>query len=242
MQAEGAAFGAALQALWALARAQRGHVDLRHHRAPRQRRSRALRTPGSGSQRCLCTGLCTLPQSFRCHHAAPARLMAPPRHPYNDRSTHHERTPFIGAKGYFPGVGRIPFEGRARTIRLPSRSTMPAGSSVARPCREHLRFAVCYWHTFCNAGHDPFGPGTRRDSVGGRRHWPRQKQRWTQRSSSSQAGRAVLVLPRYRPGAGCRRHRPVPEEPFAYGGPGQSTPGGLASSCCGATCSRTRAT
>ncbi len=27
---------------------------------------------------------------------------------------------------------------------------------------EHLRFAVCYWHTFTNAGHDPFGPGTRR--------------------------------------------------------------------------------
>ncbi len=27
--------------------------------------------------------------------------------------------------------------------------------------REHLRFAVCYWHSFCNAGHDPFGPGTR---------------------------------------------------------------------------------
>ncbi|MEG3049410.1 MAG: xylose isomerase, partial [Thermomonas sp.] len=26
----------------------------------------------------------------------------------------------------------------------------------------HLRFAVCYWHTFCNAGADPFGPGTRR--------------------------------------------------------------------------------
>jgi xylose isomerase len=26
---------------------------------------------------------------------------------------------------------------------------------------EHLRFAVCYWHSFCGAGHDPFGPGTR---------------------------------------------------------------------------------
>ena len=26
---------------------------------------------------------------------------------------------------------------------------------------EHLRFAVCYWHTFCADGGDPFGPGTR---------------------------------------------------------------------------------
>jgi xylose isomerase len=27
--------------------------------------------------------------------------------------------------------------------------------------REHLRFAVCYWHSFCGVGGDPFGPGTR---------------------------------------------------------------------------------
>jgi xylose isomerase len=25
---------------------------------------------------------------------------------------------------------------------------------------EHLRFAICYWHTFCATGADPFGPGT----------------------------------------------------------------------------------
>ena len=25
---------------------------------------------------------------------------------------------------------------------------------------KHLRFAVCYWHTFCGKGGDPFGPGT----------------------------------------------------------------------------------
>ncbi|NJK33350.1 MAG: hypothetical protein HC927_13640, partial [Deltaproteobacteria bacterium] len=25
---------------------------------------------------------------------------------------------------------------------------------------EHLRFAVCYWHTFKGTGGDPFGPGT----------------------------------------------------------------------------------
>jgi xylose isomerase len=27
--------------------------------------------------------------------------------------------------------------------------------------REHLRFSICYWHTFCATGSDPFGPGTR---------------------------------------------------------------------------------
>jgi xylose isomerase len=27
--------------------------------------------------------------------------------------------------------------------------------------RDHLRFSICYWHTFCAEGGDPFGPGTR---------------------------------------------------------------------------------
>ena len=26
--------------------------------------------------------------------------------------------------------------------------------------REHFKFAVAYWHTFCGKGADPFGPGT----------------------------------------------------------------------------------
>ena len=34
---------------------------------------------------------------------------------------------------------------------------MIAGKSM----KEHLRFAVAYWHTLCNTGGDPFGPGTR---------------------------------------------------------------------------------
>ena len=26
--------------------------------------------------------------------------------------------------------------------------------------KEHMRFAIAYWHTFCGTGEDPFGPGT----------------------------------------------------------------------------------
>ena len=26
--------------------------------------------------------------------------------------------------------------------------------------KEHLRFAIAYWHSFCGDGSDPFGPGT----------------------------------------------------------------------------------
>ncbi len=72
-------------------------------------------------------------------------------------------TPFIGKREYFPGIGRIPFEGQrfgqpAGVQGLRRRASRIGGKTMA----EHLRFAVCYWHTFTNAGHDPFGPGTRR--------------------------------------------------------------------------------
>ena len=26
--------------------------------------------------------------------------------------------------------------------------------------KEHFKFAIAYWHTFCGVGSDPFGPGT----------------------------------------------------------------------------------
>jgi xylose isomerase len=71
-------------------------------------------------------------------------------------------TPFTGKREYFPGIGHIPFEGRASDNPLAFK-VYDAGKKVGdKTMAEHLRFAVCYWHTFGNAGHDPFGPGTRR--------------------------------------------------------------------------------
>ena len=72
------------------------------------------------------------------------------------------QTPFIGQREYFPGIGRIPFEG-PRSDNPLAFKVYEAGRKIGdRTMAEHLRFAVCYWHTFTNAGHDPFGPGTRR--------------------------------------------------------------------------------
>lgn len=66
-----------------------------------------------------------------------------------------------GDTEFFPGIGRIPFEGRGSRNPLAFKSydadRVIAGKSMA----EHLRFAVCYWHSFCAPGADPFGPGTR---------------------------------------------------------------------------------
>ena len=69
--------------------------------------------------------------------------------------------PYIGAKEYFPGIGRIPFEGRGSDNPLAFKVYDANKVVGGKTMQEHLRFAVCYWHTFCNAGHDPFGPGTR---------------------------------------------------------------------------------
>ena len=70
--------------------------------------------------------------------------------------------PFIGAKEYFPGIGAIPFEGRDSDNPLAFKVYDAQKKIGGKTMRDHLRFAVCYWHTFCNAGADPFGPGTRK--------------------------------------------------------------------------------
>ena len=77
---------------------------------------------------------------------------------------------FIGAKEYFPGIGRIPFEGRGSDNPLAFKVYDADKKHRRQDHGEHLRFAVCYWHSFCNAGHDPFGPGTRALSRGSRHH------------------------------------------------------------------------
>ena len=71
------------------------------------------------------------------------------------------RSLFIGKQEYFPGIGPIPYEGPGSDNPL-SFKAYDAGRVVGtKTMEEHLRFAVCYWHTFCADGGDPFGPGTR---------------------------------------------------------------------------------
>ncbi|WP_329741353.1 xylose isomerase [Dyella sp. A6] len=71
-------------------------------------------------------------------------------------------TPFIGKQEYFGGIGSIPYEGPASDNPLSFKYYDAKKKIGDKTMAEHLRFAVCYWHSFCNAGHDPFGPGTRR--------------------------------------------------------------------------------
>ncbi len=68
---------------------------------------------------------------------------------------------YIGAKEYFPGIGKIGFEGRDSDNPLAFK-VYDANKTIGdKTMAEHLRFAVAYWHSFCGNGADPFGPGTR---------------------------------------------------------------------------------
>ena len=67
---------------------------------------------------------------------------------------------FIGDKEYFSGVGAIPFEGPGSDNPLAYKFYDANKKIGEKTMKEHLRYAVCYWHTFCAKGSDPFGPDT----------------------------------------------------------------------------------
>ena len=61
---------------------------------------------------------------------------------------------------YFPQVGKIVYEGPDSDNPLAFRHYDAGEVIMGKTMAEHLRFAVCYWHTFKGLGGDPFGPGT----------------------------------------------------------------------------------
>ncbi len=66
----------------------------------------------------------------------------------------------LGNKEYFPGIGKIEFEGKESKNPLAFKWYNPNQVVRGKTMKEHLRFAIAYWHTFCGEGGDPFGPGT----------------------------------------------------------------------------------
>jgi xylose isomerase len=67
---------------------------------------------------------------------------------------------FVGNKEFFPGIGKIKFEGPDSRNPLAFKWYDENRLIGGKTMKEHLRFAVAYWHTFCGTGGDPFGPGT----------------------------------------------------------------------------------
>jgi xylose isomerase len=61
---------------------------------------------------------------------------------------------------YFPNVPSILYEGPKSSNPLAFRWYNADEVVDGKSMRDHLRFAVCYWHTFRGTGADPFGSAT----------------------------------------------------------------------------------
>ena len=61
---------------------------------------------------------------------------------------------------FFKNIDTIPFEGAESHNPLAFRHYNPDEMVMGKPLKDHLRFAVCYWHNFVWPGNDPFGGQT----------------------------------------------------------------------------------
>ena len=61
---------------------------------------------------------------------------------------------------YFDQLDRVRYEGPKSTNPLAFRHYNPDELVLGKRMEDHLRFAACYWHTFCWNGADMFGVGS----------------------------------------------------------------------------------
>ena len=66
----------------------------------------------------------------------------------------------LAKQDYFKGIDKITYEGRDSDNPLAFKFYNPDQIVAGKSMREHFKFAIAYWHTFCGQGSDPFGPGT----------------------------------------------------------------------------------
>ncbi|MCL3781247.1 xylose isomerase [Prolixibacteraceae bacterium JC049] len=69
--------------------------------------------------------------------------------------------PLIGKTEYFPNIGKIEYKGRDSKDPLAFKWYDAEAVVGGKTMKEHLRFAMAYWHTLTGEGGDPFGPGTK---------------------------------------------------------------------------------
>ena len=63
-------------------------------------------------------------------------------------------------KEFFPQIPYVTYEGAKSSNPFAFRRYDPERVILGKPMREHLRFAMSYWHTMCADGTDMFGVGT----------------------------------------------------------------------------------
>jgi xylose isomerase len=65
------------------------------------------------------------------------------------------------SKEFFPGIGKIKFEGNKSKNPLAFRWYDEKQVVLGKTMKDWFRFSMAYWHTLCAEGGDPFGPGTK---------------------------------------------------------------------------------
>ena len=63
-------------------------------------------------------------------------------------------------KEFFSSVPSVLYEGSASSNPMAFHQYNPDEVILGKSMREHLRFALSYWHTMCGDGTDMFGRGT----------------------------------------------------------------------------------
>ena len=101
---------------------------------------------------------------------------------------------------FFPDVPKIQYGGPKSRNPLEFKHYNPDEVVGGKTMKEHLRFSVVYWHTFCNPLSDPFGVGHRHAALGRRQQLGRQRPAQGQGRLRvlREARGAVLRLPRSR--------------------------------------------
>jgi len=61
---------------------------------------------------------------------------------------------------YFENVSKVNYEGINSTNMYSFKYYNPEEMIAGKSMKEHLRFAMSYWHTLCATGNDPFGSAT----------------------------------------------------------------------------------
>ncbi|MDE6268063.1 MAG: xylose isomerase [Muribaculaceae bacterium] len=67
----------------------------------------------------------------------------------------------MAKKEYFPGIGKIKFEGKDSYNPMAYRYYDAEKIVLGKPMKEWLKFAMAWWHTLCAEGGDQFGGGTK---------------------------------------------------------------------------------
>jgi len=64
-------------------------------------------------------------------------------------------------KEYFKEIGEIKYEGRSSDNPLAFKWYDETKVVAGKTLKEHFKFAIAYWHSFCGTGGDPFGRPTK---------------------------------------------------------------------------------